>query len=493
MNGYTKNNNYNFKLPTNNITNMKQLLQYQYVGNNHGNIIQNDVKKYENSFLNEKIKNKNNLSINNKIGLNVNHSNVIPNGFNRTKSQILNSEKKLKNFEFQQQLDYPSPAHTALKTTRSISNNATLSTPKVGSIIKNEKQFNNKLLKIKNFKMTLSPTTTNNRYSDYSPNKLIPTNLELKYKNFTIYDNVKNMKDNFLIQSLNLTKTNNYILDNNKDNNFNINSPFNEIKDKKCESVLDYATKDEQNPRYRQSMEDFMKIYDKFNNDPNSGLFTLYDGHGGKDVALYAKEKFSEFFIQYLASNNPEKALILTFQKIDYDLKKRNISSENMGSTASVVYITKESDIITGTKKVAYSANVGDSRIIIIQNNGSKRISYDHRCNDVNEINRVKQAGGIIFNCRVFGQLAITRALGDHSLKKYGVIATPFTNRIVIDDRDKYIVIASDGVWDSLNDNDIFKLSLTYINTKDLANAIVKNSILKGSKDNTSCIVMRLN
>lgn len=488
MYGYAKNNSNIKQQPANNI---KQLLNYQYINSKQDNV--NEVKKYDNSFLQEKIQVKNNLGNNNT---NLNQNNHL-NGSIRINSCISKPDKKLP-ISIEKQLNYPLTA-SGIKSTRSISNNASLDTAKNNTLLQNHKQSSqikgSNLQLIKDFtmesKLTLSPSN-NERYNQYSPNKINSNinSFEFKIKNFPVNENVSNKKGNYLVQSLNVAKSNfNLLVENTSKDNFD----FQSIAGKKYESVKEIASKEEQNPRYRQAMEDFMKMIDKYNGDPNSGLFTLYDGHGGKDAALYAKEKFPEFFFKFLSTNNnTEKALVLTFQKIDLDLKNRNIANENVGTTASVVYITKEPDILSGMKRVLYAANVGDSRIIIIQNNGPKKISYDHRCNDTNEINRVKLAGGIIFNCRVFGQLALTRAIGDHSFKKYGVIATPYTNKVYLDEKDKYVVIASDGVWDSMSDNDVYKLSLNYNNAFDLANAIVKTAISKGSKDNTSCIVVRL-
>jgi serine/threonine protein phosphatase PrpC len=53
---------------------------------------------------------------------------------------------------------------------------------------------------------------------------------------------------------------------------------------------------------------------------------------------------------------------------------------------------------------------------------------------------------------RVGGSLAITRAFGDHSLKKDGVIAKPYIKKHILRTTDKFLVIASDGVWDALED-----------------------------------------
>lgn len=482
MNGYLKNIN-NSKSLSNNI---KHLIQNQFSNNKH-EINGTDFKKFDNYYHHDKLQMKNTISLN--------ASPSLQNGIIRNNSSSVKNEKKILSYN-DKHLNYPLSANCVSKTaTRSISNNASQNTPKINSLLHNEKLLSiskaNSVVKKEddmNTKLTLTPTI-NDRYNQYSPNKIKnnPPSFEFKTKNFSLYDNIPNKKENFLIQSLNIAKSNFNLLENTKDNFF-------AAPNIKFESVKEFAIKEEQNPRYRQSMEDFIKIVDKFNNDSDSGLFALYDGHGGKDAALYAKEKFPEIFSKFLSqsSNTPEKALILAFQKIDLDLKNRIIANENVGTTASVVYITKETDIISGSKKNLYCANVGDSRIIILQSNGAKKISYDHRCNDINEINRIKQAGGIIFNCRVFGQLALTRAIGDHSLKKYGVIATPFTNKITLDDKDKFVIIASDGVWDSLGDNDVFKLSLNYSTAYELANAIVKTAISKGSKDNTSCIVIKL-
>jgi serine/threonine protein phosphatase PrpC len=480
MNGYLKNMNNNKNISNN----IKNLIQNQFSYNRQENII-SENKKFEGYNPHEKMQIKHSNTL---MASPTRHNTII-----RNNSSSIKNEKKIQNYN-DKQMNYPLSAFSKV-TNRSISNNVSQNTPKLNTTLQSEKFLciskTNSVAKREdevNPKLTLTPSM-NDRYNQYSPNKIKnnPSSFDFKSKHFSIYDNITNKKENFLIQSLNNAKSNFNLLENTKDSFF----PSSNLK---FESVKEFAIKEEQNPRYRQAMEDFIKIVDKFNNDPNSGLFALYDGHGGKDVALYAKEKFPEIFSRFLLQSNstPDKALILGFQKIDLDLKNRNIANENVGTTASVVYITKEADVQSGSKRILYCANVGDSRVIILQQNGAKKISYDHRCNDINEINRIKQAGGIIFNCRVFGQLALTRAIGDHSLKKYGVIATPFTNKVILEEKDKYVVIASDGVWDSIGDNDVFKLSLNYSTAFELANAIVKTAISKGSKDNTSCIVIKL-
>ncbi len=283
-------------------------------------------------------------------------------------------------------------------------------------------------------------------------------------------------------------------------NHQNQNSYF--VKD--ASSVKEYAYKEDPNYKYRGAMEDMSKCIDKFMNNSDVGLFTLYDGHGGGEIAQYLKNRLPDLFSKILSPLNNkfesddlnydiENSINTLFNKLDDEIKLTS-ESEYMGSTAVVVLICKERDYISPltSRKVIYCANVGDSRGVLISNFGVKRLSYDHKASDISEINRVNGSGGLIFNGRVFGQLIITRAFGDHSLKRYGVIATPHITKHFINDKDKFLVLASDGVWDVIADEDLLKLSQSVTNADDLAKLIIKTSLLRGTQDNISCIVLKL-
>lgn len=119
--------------------------------------------------------------------------------------------------------------------------------------------------------------------------------------------------------------------------------------------------------------------------------------------------------------------------------------------------------------KVVYSANLGDTRAVLSKNGIAERMTYDHRATDYSEIERVRQAGGVVIADRVGGSLAITRAFGDHSLKKDGVIAKPYIKKHVLRSTDKYLVIASDGVWDSMEDQDAINYCKDEFTTREIA------------------------
>ena len=58
---------------------------------------------------------------------------------------------------------------------------------------------------------------------------------------------------------------------------------------------------------------------------------------------------------------------------------------------------------------------------------------------------------------------------------------------------DKYLILASDGVWDVITDEDMYRLHLTVSNCEEFVRLVVKTAMNRGSLDNISCIVIKLN
>ena len=317
---------------------------------------------------------------------------------------------------------------------------------------------------------------SSNKYTDHVSDLLNYGNREPLYN----YIGKKGFKNSDIL-SLNNSNRRNIIKENiSKDE-------LTEYHNSNCWSVIEYSYKEEANEHFREYMEDKAKSIDGFNNDNNIGVFCIFDGHGGREVSTYLQKNIVNYLKEYCSDyDNMENNLINLFEVIDQNFCTDYYS--HIGSTACIVYITKENG-----QKCFYCANIGDTRCILIHKDGVKRISYDDRATDKNEINRVKNAGGIIFGGRVYGQLMLTRAFGDNELKKYGVICKPHVSKTELNMGDKYIIIASDGVWDALDDNEVYSLSLIVKNSKELCDIIVKNAIDKGSMDNISCFVIKIN
>lgn len=251
-------------------------------------------------------------------------------------------------------------------------------------------------------------------------------------------------------------------------NKFYILEP--ECKSKPChvlsspsfKSFKEYTYLEESNIKFRQTMEDCAKIYDTFNDDLYKSYFSLFDGHGGDEVAKYCSHRLYKIFDKCVQEYKPniDKAFKKAFKSLDDEIKKSNKKIENVGATATIIYITRESDAMSGTRKVLYCANIGDTACVLFGSNGYKKLSYDHNCLDDNEIDRIKNEGGTIVNNRLSGKIAVTRSFGDFSMKSKGLTSEPFVNKIALNDSDKFIVLCSDGIWDVVNEEDIFYLTL---------------------------------
>ena len=58
---------------------------------------------------------------------------------------------------------------------------------------------------------------------------------------------------------------------------------------------------------------------------------------------------------------------------------------------------------------------------------------------------------------------------------------------------DKFLIIASDGIWDTVSDEQAVSLCNEQQTTKVIAQNLVRFAIEKGSADNISCMVIRFN
>lgn len=96
---------------------------------------------------------------------------------------------------------------------------------------------------------------------------------------------------------------------------------------------------------------------------------------------------------------------------------------------------------------------------------------------------------------RVGGILAVSRALGDAYLKKFGwVTATP--DVFVIDLKRlplQYIIMASDGLWDVFSSQEAVEFVSPYINTEELfgAKQLAEKAMKKGSSDNVTVMIVK--
>ena len=215
------------------------------------------------------------------------------------------------------------------------------------------------------------------------------------------------------------------------------------------------------------------------------------DGHGlnGKTVSNFCKRKLSEKLASTVGINGRaaepeevEKRLTDAVLGTSNDLIATSIDALDSGTT-SVTAVKRGNEI--------WCANVGDSRAVLARESSGRgggsqlravELSRDHKPNDREEMARVKQMGGQVEPSRAGmhgaymgphrvwvrkqqeGGLAMARSLGDLRLQRVGVIADPEVKRFQLNkDTDKFVVLASDGVWDHMDNQRVIDIAKRYI------------------------------
>jgi len=140
-----------------------------------------------------------------------------------------------------------------------------------------------------------------------------------------------------------------------------------------------------------------------------------------------------------------------------------------VGSRSSIAIPPSVAPFPHATRRVLYTANAGDARAVLSRGGKAVRLTYDHKGSDAQEARRIKEAGGFVMNNRVNGTrrvivcaslfldrvltlrhayagvLAVTRSLGDSSMKEF-VVGAPYTTETVLGEADDILILACDGV-----------------------------------------------
>lgn len=217
---------------------------------------------------------------------------------------------------------------------------------------------------------------------------------------------------------------------------------------------------------------------------PDGGhLFGVFDGHGGKEVSIFVEKYFTEEFCKQLAykQGRYEEALKVIMHRMDEMLlaKKgiaelKKICENDRLTNPKFDPARLESDIskLTGctavvclvTKEHIFCANSGDSRAILVRGDDPNSLkvdplSYDHKPENAEERARIEAAGGYVENNRVNGALALSRSIGDFeyksntskNYKEQMVTCLPEIIKLDRSPKDRFMVLACDGIWDCLS------------------------------------------
>ena len=142
--------------------------------------------------------------------------------------------------------------------------------------------------------------------------------------------------------------------------------------------------------------------------------------------------------------------------------------------------------------------NLGDCRLVIVYSNGTcKQVTTDHKPDDPKEKIRIEKIGGEVYadsegTIRV-GDLSVSKAFGDGDNAPY-ISQKPDVFYKKITDQTEYIVMGCDGLWDVIENKDLFKLLNKFKakNSKNLAIDLAQEALNRGTTDNVSAIIIEI-
>ena len=381
--------------------------------------------------------------------------------------------------------------------------------------------------------------------SSLTPNNILNNN---KYQTENYAQNIFNEKENHINNKTNININASTIINpgnNNDKETFQKYITINDIIGEKCELNLDILKLFFEN--YDQSktskkpigsiksygVNTFQGIVRNYNEDrvsiiinmnkpknflkkwPKISFFGIYDGHGGEGCSEFLRDNLHKYICEndYFPENIPE-AIKYGIQKAEYEFLNNYALSVNkeeiVDKSGSCVIIL----LIVDTN--IYIANVGDSRCLLSMDNGKKYITvtHDHKPNSPNEIIRIKNNGGNVYQSQTIinnlenaflngkiligpyrvipGRLSVCRTIGDAEakIKKFGgnpnvIISTPdiFYYDLKKENLD-FFILGCDGIYDQMSNKEILDLAWMILKNNNKHNFELRENGLNGYNEN---------
>ena len=265
---------------------------------------------------------------------------------------------------------------------------------------------------------------------------------------------------------------------------------------KKIKDILPYTHVGFDGEEPKENNQDIYFIYKNFMNKKDYIYMSVCDGHGieGHFVSDFMKE-----ILPYDMSENLKNCNLMTESekeraKIHQIIKEtfiianeklvdnEEINSLFSGSTCVSVIYTPEKLIVP---------NIGDSRAVLgrlvnKETNEYKAInlSRDHKPTEKDEAQRIIENDGRIQPFTEEGEfvgpervwikeeevpgLAMTRSFGDRVAATVGVMSEPEIKEFTFEEGDKFMIIASDGIWEFISSQECVDIIKNFYDKNDL-------------------------
>ncbi|KAF9615718.1 hypothetical protein IFM89_026133 [Coptis chinensis] len=255
----------------------------------------------------------------------------------------------------------------------------------------------------------------------------------------------------------------------------------------------------------KEKNQDSALFYQGFGTEEQS-FCGVFDGHGmnGHIVSklvrnrlpgliLRQQKAFADEDYEETSSGEPvsssewRRACVSAFKVMDKEIKREKNLDCSWSGTTAVTIIMQGKDLII--------SNLGDSRAILgtISRNDeltAVQLTTDLKPDLPNESERIKKCNGRIFALQAepsiqrvwlpnddFPGIAMSRSFGDFGIKNYGIIAIPQMSFRGTTNKDQFVVLATDGVWDVLTNNEVASIVWSVKNGEKAAIAVVHAAV----------------
>ena len=297
----------------------------------------------------------------------------------------------------------------------------------------------------------------------------------------------------------------------NEINNTNSNNTY-KFKGKKIRSIHDISKTGLCSDKKKVNQDRYF-IFRNFVSGYDNIFMGVLDGHGyfGQEVSEYIKENLPMDLNRILRSKNvnlnKDDLSEIIKQAFEMEnnslLRNRQIDSTLSGSTCAAVIYTSEKLIIM---------NLGDSRCILGKkiNNEYKleNLTKDHKPNVEEEAERIKSYGGrirammddegnFVGPLRVYLKdkdlpgLAMTRSFGDYFASTVGTIPIPDVTEYKFSSYDKFLILASDGLFEFMSNDELLNIVSEYYERNDIVGCseyLYKESYRKWINEETDIV-----
>ncbi|RZC91449.1 hypothetical protein C5167_027511 [Papaver somniferum] len=276
----------------------------------------------------------------------------------------------------------------------------------------------------------------------------------------------------------------------------------------------------------REEMEDDIVLR---SDDLNGFSFAaVFDGHAGFSSVEFLRDELYKECVKALQGglllcakdlNPAKKALQEAFVNADTKLLNwldAKGEDEESGATATVVFVGNDMLIIS---------HIGDSCVVLSRAGKTEIVTNPHRpygSNKVSlqEIRRIREAGGWITDGRICGDISVSRAFGDTRFKTKKnemlekgveegrwtkkfisrvqfkddlVIASPDIYNVNLGSDAEFLLLASDGLWDYMKSSDAVNFVRNQLrehgNVQLACEALAQLALDRSSQDNVSIVI----